>query len=664
MAVDKRELILDLLARDKSKQATDSFSKNMEGVADAADDAAKSTDKLSKSAKVNADRIGKLDREIGLAENELRSLARAFADTDDAAERLDLSKAVRRLENDLRRLGKNKGILAGILPDPEPDGRGFGRKLVGAIAEGGASIATKAGASVGPVVGGAIGAAAAPVLVSTLGSALSAGIGSGVLGVGLAAAAKDPVVQIRGKQVGKRFTEALQGEASEAFQGPVLQSLAKLEAAGERTTTKLGKAFDELAPHLDPLVTKFTIAGERLTDSFVKAAGESGPALAGLGDSVVLLSDGVGDFIDKVSDGGPEAADNLRLLAGATADLARYTGNTLDVMSKLANNEWVTGPLLPLLRKHYKEVAAEQVEANSGLVKLGEGFTTLAGKLQVTTLAAQGNREAMAALNKEMRASVDPLFGFVEAQEQVEEAQKKVNKEIKEHGPNSEQAAAATRDLAGAALDLQGKAAAVGTTADGKLTPALRRTLVAAGLTEKQIKGVERELKDAKAAADRYDKVNAKAKVEVDGVPAARKKIRSIMDDLRAFDGVWTAQMKANFGKHGKPGTGGGLSTGGYVDGPGTSTSDSIPMRLSKGEYVVRAAEVAKPGVRQMLESLNSGGGYVGAPASSTAMRAGWPGGQAGVQTVRVEIDVTGGDRDMIALIRRWIRTHNLLQDR
>jgi hypothetical protein len=47
-----------------------------------------------------------------------------------------------------------------------------------------------------------------------------------------------------------------------------------------------------------------------------------------------------------------------------------------------------------------------------------------------------------------------------------------------------------------------------------------------------------------------------------------------------------------------------GFSTGGYVTGPGTSTSDSIPARLSAGEYVLNAAAVKRVGVA-FLDSLN-----------------------------------------------------------
>jgi hypothetical protein len=58
-------------------------------------------------------------------------------------------------------------------------------------------------------------------------------------------------------------------------------------------------------------------------------------------------------------------------------------------------------------------------------------------------------------------------------------------------------------------------------------------------------------------------------------------------------------------------GGGGGFASGGMVSGPGNGTSDSIPARLSHGEFVVNAASTAKN--RALLESINgyAGGGLV-----------------------------------------------------
>lgn len=52
-----------------------------------------------------------------------------------------------------------------------------------------------------------------------------------------------------------------------------------------------------------------------------------------------------------------------------------------------------------------------------------------------------------------------------------------------------------------------------------------------------------------------------------------------------------------------------GLASGGYVAGPGTGTSDSIPAMLSNGEYVVRASAVRKIGV-PALNAINAGRGF------------------------------------------------------
>lgn len=82
------------------------------------------------------------------------------------------------------------------------------------------------------------------------------------------------------------------------------------------------------------------------------------------------------------------------------------------------------------------------------------------------------------------------------------------------------------------------------------------------------------------------------------------------------------------------------LANGGYVSGPGTSTSDSIPARLSDGEFVVNAAATRRH--RALLEAVNdnrvaafAGGGAVGnAPAFASAIG-------APVQNVQISAPIT-----------------------
>jgi hypothetical protein len=58
---------------------------------------------------------------------------------------------------------------------------------------------------------------------------------------------------------------------------------------------------------------------------------------------------------------------------------------------------------------------------------------------------------------------------------------------------------------------------------------------------------------------------------------------------------------------------------GGKIEGPGTGTSDSIPARLSDGEYVIKAAMVKKPGMEKLLSQINSG--KVDAKALAAALK-------------------------------------------
>ena len=68
-----------------------------------------------------------------------------------------------------------------------------------------------------------------------------------------------------------------------------------------------------------------------------------------------------------------------------------------------------------------------------------------------------------------------------------------------------------------------------------------------------------------------------------------------------------------------------GHATGGYISGPGTGTSDSIPAMLSNGEYVLRSAAVDRIGIGT-LNAMNAGavphfaeGGSVGDTIAASA---------------------------------------------
>lgn len=78
---------------------------------------------------------------------------------------------------------------------------------------------------------------------------------------------------------------------------------------------------------------------------------------------------------------------------------------------------------------------------------------------------------------------------------------------------------------------------------------------------------------------------------------------------LRGVYNRWngtTVTFRASTSGPGPGGGGGGWASGGPIYGPGTGTSDSIPARLSHGEYVIRASSVRKYGMG-MFDALNRG---------------------------------------------------------
>jgi hypothetical protein len=662
----------------KLEAETASYKRDMGDAAKVTAEADRAADKLGKTSTTTGRKVDdlggdlrdtgrdakRLKDEIQSLERSLAGLATEFTATSKAADRIDLTKAMRKQQGELRQLLQVKNLL----PDPDPRvGQSFARKLMMGLAEG---VATNAARSPLVTALAAAAVAATPVLIPALSAAVSAGVGAGLLGVGVALAANDPVIADRGKAIGANFVAGLQQEASRAFQGPLLESLDKLEAAGQRTTQRLGKAFDGLRPSVAPFTDSLIKSVDRLGTSLANSAATSGPALKGLGDSIFLISDGVSDFIDVLSRGGPAAADNLRLIAGATGDLLRQTGNFLGVVNQLSNNAWVTGPLLPLLRKHYADAAKsgdDAAVATKEVARAAEKFgpavqravlpqASLATALADGTREANNQRTALSNLARQMRAQTDPVFALLTAEQDLKTAQDKATEAVRKHGRNSQVAKEATRALAGAALDLQGRVGDLGASFTGKLTPQMIATFKAAGLTDRQIANVATQFRQAKKDADKFDG-SYSAKVSAPGAVIADKQIRSAYLGALDFDGTYQAFMKTPGGKDAEKqakkawdnlkGVDGNwvanikttgytkvagdlrhllaaqnalknntsvneanrelghfFAGGGPVIGPGSRTSDDISARLSNGEHVWTADEVDAIGGQSAMLKL------------------------------------------------------------
>lgn len=525
------------------------------------------------------DSLLKLDAAAIVSRTEINRLSAALADTDDAAQRLDIRKAISKIQADLNStLGAQKALLT---IDVDIDKNKFARRLEAV----GQDVAGLASNHVGATIGAAIGAAAAPVLLATLGSALSAGAGAGAIGAGIALAVKaDPKLKAAGKEAGTQFMNAIGEGAKSAFSGPLMESIEILSDAGDDIADSWTKAFAALGPSIVPLTRDLAGAITRISDSLAGMAANSGPALDGLGDSIGLLADGVGDFLDTVSDGSPEAAANLTLVAGALADLIRFQGNFLNVINDLSDNAWLTGPLIPLLRDHY-------VDAANATGTFAKHQTDLGQAMEGVTIQAEFQRNGLTNLGKDMLALTDPVFGLLNAEDKLAAAQKKATEAAREHGEGSKEADAALRDLAEAAIEVEIRAGELAETGNGQLTPALRATLQAAGVTEEQLEDLERQFIGARQQGQNFAKTyEAKVKANTETAEARIKHVRELLKQVRSKQitvDVLVNESRLNKVQNTLDRFGGAYAHGGITGAANGATSSGMTLVGEQGPELV-----------------------------------------------------------------------------
>lgn len=135
---------------------------------------------------------------------------------------------------------------------------------------------------------------------------------------------------------------------------------------------------------------------------------------------------------------------------------------------------------------------------------------------------------------------------------------------------------------------------------------------------------------------DRTPSINA----DPSGVRNAVSQAQDYLNSLHNKDVyITTHNIVSTSSRHASPTGANALATGGFVRGPGTGTSDSIPAWLSNGEYVIPAAQTARH--RRLLDAIVHGGampGYARGGLVGGDMRP-MTGGR-GSRTLRLHIDL------------------------
>lgn len=261
-----------------------------------------------------------------------------------------------------------------------------------------------------------------------------------------------------------------------------------------------------------------------------------------------------------------KALDESKASANDAADGFLGLGDKVD-KAKVSLSDWIKdlqkqANALRNFQKNAEEAGRKGVR--QGLIDELKGLGP-AGALRLKQLAG-ASPEDIAAANKAFKSQMDARADFVRSETEEEAAAFKAMQKA------NEKAAVHFVDVAKRAFNSAPK------TISTELKLENRQALLG-------VKAVKRELADLREAA-------AKAIV-----------IRTVHNDIRLGNPTF--------------------ATGGAVRGPGSSTSDSIPAYLSNGEYVIKAAAVARYGVA-MFDRLNAmrfaHGGFVGDGASGPAV--------------------------------------------
>ncbi|NUS55758.1 MAG: phage tail tape measure protein [Streptomycetaceae bacterium] len=415
------------------------------------------------------------------------------------------------------------------------------------------------------------------------------------------------------------------------------------------------KTFAQTGQVTGELAAKYGDALQRVHDDVVGVTSGMQQLAAVQADVAAGISSAEG--LENWNPVDPQAVQRIKDLDTALTGLVKNGGATQATvfLRELANSGKLTAAQyasLVSMLPNYTQAATVANVANGGLAKgfgsASANAQTLKGKLEDATDAGQKLTDVWNQLNGALLSSNKTELAAQQAIDAVKKSFKDNGKAIDESGlkydkhgkivkQNADQVRAnseaalknriAVGDAAKAAVEAaQSKFEETGSVKEANKVytehiSQLRRVLGEAGLNKKQIDQLIGSY--GKMPQDVYTKLHQP------GMEDALHKTNDLWNKLQGVDGNWVARLStkgyagvANDLRHllaaqqalkdntsvneANRELGHFLASGGPVYGPGTGTSDSIPARLSAGEHVWTAAEVAALGGQQAMLALRA----------------------------------------------------------
>lgn len=623
--MDKREILVSLLGE--------------ETVSKMADRAGGGLDRFGKSLDATERDAKDLDRQIADVEGSLKILAVAFARTGDAADRMDLTKAMRKQQAELRKLTKSRDLLPDLNKAGEEAASGFGASFIARV---GPLLAKAPVGPAGLAIGSAIAVTAVPTISAAIAGAVVGGVGIGGVVGGATLAAKDARVQAAGKQLAEAVTSDLE-KSGTRFVTPMIRGIQIIQGAWDDVSGDIDSALESASRYVEPLAKGVANFARELAPGLREAADAAGPIVDVLSEELPEVGAELSHMLSTFADDADEGASALRFVfrvaedgiavvtdtVHAFAEMYRVLVSVADAAVTVAEATYGWAPLLgDQVDRARDKVDAMKSDLEAGGKAGGEAGQQIEGGLMKAADAAdtaQGEvRSLQDALDEFAGMALDARAADREFEQAIDDATESLKANGRTLADGTEKGRANQAALDDIAQATRRKAAAtLAATGSQEQANAVTNAGRAAFLRAAEAMGMEAGKARALANQlfgipniDRSVEIRDKeARAAIDRVVRAQGRIKDV---YRGIYFTVKGDLKLPGGTSLK-----GAASGGPVLGSGPKGVDSVPMLLAPGEHVLTAREVdaagGHAGIERIRALLRGGGGSTPAAAGLSA---------------------------------------------
>jgi hypothetical protein len=268
--------------------------------------------------------LASLNDSIAISKDKLEGLARSFADTNDSAQKIDISKAMTKVQSDISAATKAKKIIVDAEPKIPPGAlRGLTSDLT--------STVKQAVAMWKPLVATGV-AAIAPLLGSAIAGGIIGGAGLGGVVGGFMLVQDDPRVIGAFGGLASRVGDRLKN-AAQPFVDTTVRGIATVETSLNRINFE--GIFKKAATFVQPLSAALGHVAEDLGSGFGSLVQVADPVIQRISKGLADIGGAAKDGMESLTDNADTAADSLGVLLDTVKTTTTVTFGLVNGLTEL-----------------------------------------------------------------------------------------------------------------------------------------------------------------------------------------------------------------------------------------------------------------------------------------------------------------------------------------